>query len=86
MDKEIRKKIKEVQKQVIAEEKAKKRFLDTKLDYNYLQYMINQVDADDNLVVEVILNDGTQIKISKKKVKDNSISVFNDVIAPEDVR
>lgn len=86
MDRDLKKKIKEAQKQIINEERMKKRFISSKLDYNFIQKMINEVDADENLVVDITTNEGHRIVIAKKRKDNNSPSVFNDIIAPEDIR
>lgn len=86
MDRDLKKKIKEAQKQIINEERMKKRFISSNLDYNFIQHMINEVDADENLVVDITTNEGHRIVIAKKRKDNNSPSVFNDIIAPEDIR
>lgn len=86
MDRDLKKKIKEAQRQIINEERMKKRFISSKLDYNFIQKMINEVDADENLVVDITTSEGNRIVIAKKRKDNNSPSVFNDVIAPEDIR
>lgn len=86
MDRDLKKKIKEAQKQIINEERMKKRFISSKLDYNFIQHMINEVDADENLIVDITTNEGHRIVIAKKRKDNNSPSVFNDIIAPEDIR
>lgn len=86
MDRDLKKKIKEAQKQIINEERMKKRFISSKLDYNFIQKMINEVDADENLVVDITTSEGNRIVIAKKRKDNNSPSVFNDIIAPEDIR
>lgn len=87
MDRELRKLVKEQQKKAIAEYNAKKRFLNTDLDYNYLQYMINRCDCDDNLEIVIDLNNGTRITIHKKyKENAKGESLYDDVISPDDMR
>lgn len=86
MDKETKKKIKEATQSILAEEKMKKRFLKEELDYNYLQYMINRADVNPNLVIDIVMNNGTKITIYTKKEERNGTVIFDDIVAPEDIR
>lgn len=86
MDLELKKLLREEQKKVISEYKARKRFLNINLDYNYLQYMINRCDCDDNLEIVIDLNNGTRITIHKKYKQNNKgESLYDDVISPDDM-
>lgn len=69
MNKELKKKINQATKEIIAEEKKKQQLVNRNLDYDFLQTLINRCDTN-GLVVKIILKDGTVIQLATQKQRD----------------
>lgn len=77
MDKELKKQIKEATKQLIYENKKKKEFLNAKVDYNFLQSLIDKSNDNQNLIIKIKLKDGTVIEIAQKYQTPERTYSFN---------
>ena len=87
IDKETKRLLKESQEKIIREQKMKKRFLGTELDYRFIEYMLEKIDVDPNLVCDITLNNGHRIVIARKKQQSESTeNLFNGEIAVGDIR
>ncbi len=87
LDKETRRLIKENVKRIKDERAAYKRMLGEKLDYRFIEYMIQKVDADPSLVVKISLTTGDEVIIRREKIEeDGRIISFNGDPNPVDVR
>ena len=67
ISKEIKERIKKATEEILWEEKKKKELLDKKLDYDFLQTLINKCDENPDLSITVYLKDGNKIVIQTKK-------------------
>lgn len=69
-------------KQLKYEDKQRKRLVQSKLDYGALQAMIDRAEDNPDLLIKILLNDGTRLEITSKKKKTRSS--FSDYINGED--
>lgn len=61
LSKEIKQKIDEFKKQLVAEEKAKEQLLNSNMDFNFFENLIKKSNENPNLKIEITLKDGTRI-------------------------
>lgn len=66
MNKELKKKIKEVTEQIILEDKKKREFLSKKIDYNFLQELVDKSNENQDLVITLYMHTGDKIVITQK--------------------
>jgi hypothetical protein len=67
LPKDVRKKIKDVAKEIMWEEKKKKELVEKNLDYDFLQTLINKCDANPDLRITIYLKNNQKIVIQTKK-------------------
>lgn len=85
MDKELKKKLKEYEAQIIREDKMKKRFINSTLDYRFIEYLIEKANADNDLICDITTNEGHRIVIRReRKGDDEADSIFDGEAAIED--
>lgn len=63
LSKEIKNRIKKATEEIIYEEKKKKEFLNTKIDYNFLQLLINKTNANPDLVIDITFKSGDKMRL-----------------------
>lgn len=61
LSKEIKQKIDEFKKQLVAEKKAKEQLLNSNMDFNFFENLIKKSNENPNLKIEITLKDGTRI-------------------------
>lgn len=87
LDKETKKLLKESQEQILREQRMKRRFLNENLDYRFIEYMLEKIDADPSIVCDITLNNGHRIMIARKKQENQGTeNLFNGEIAVGDIR
>lgn len=79
MSKELKKKIKEAQKQIIEEERRKNLLLNQEMNYGYLQDLLNKIDENPNLVIEIKLKSGDRITLRQQQNVTNPFDKFDGV-------
>lgn len=66
MNKELRLKIKEVTEKLIEEDRQKQKLLNSKLDYEFLQKLIDKSYENPDLLITIYLKSGDKITITQK--------------------
>lgn len=61
INKELKKKVKEFENQLLEEQKEKEALLSSKADFALLEKLIKKSNENPNLKIEIFLNDGTRI-------------------------
>ena len=69
---------------VTQEDREKARLLDCNLDYNYLQTLLNKMNANPDIVISIKTKDGALITIRKQEKEDLDNIMNSDIfIAPD---
>lgn len=70
---------------VTQEDREKARLLDCNLDYNYLQTLLNKMNANPDIVISIKTKDGALITIRKQEKEDLDNIVNNDIFITPDI-
>lgn len=71
LSREIKNKIKKATEEIIYEEKKKQELLNTEIDYNFLQLLINKTNANPDLVIDITFKSGDKMRLFTQ-YKNNS--------------
>lgn len=82
---EVRQKIKQAIAAIEEEEKQKQTLVSQKLDYGYLQKLLDKVDENPALTITVILKSGDRIVLQQKQDVTNPWNNFDGVPSPEEL-
>ena len=63
LSREIKNKIKKATEEIIYEEKKKQELLNTEIDYNFLQLLINKTNANPDLVIDIAFKSGDKMRL-----------------------
>lgn len=66
LNKEIKNKIKKYTDELIFEEKKKREFLNTNIDYNFLQTLINKCNENPDLAITIYFKSGDRMVLQTK--------------------
>ena len=66
MDRELKKRIKKATEEILYEEKRKKELLNAKVDYEFLQKLIDKSYENPELLITIYLKSGDKITITQK--------------------
>lgn len=85
LSKESKKKLDEMKRQLIVEDKLNKRLLNTNLDYAYLELLLKKIDADPNLQIDIKLANGDRMTISTKSKANQGAFDYNGIPMPNEL-
>ena len=71
IDKETRQKIKEEKRRLVWEAKKRKELLNTNIDYNFLQTLIDRCANNSDLEIEIFFKSGDRMKLRQKQRQTN---------------
>lgn len=87
LDKEAKKQLKEAQRKIIWEAQQRKKLVNEKTDYAYLQMLLNRINDNPNLTITIIKKDGEKIILQHKYEKQEGLfDGFNGEPATEEIR
>lgn len=66
MDKEIRNKVRKYKAELLWEERKRQEFLNTNIDYNFLQALINKCNENPDLAITIYLKSGDRMVLQTK--------------------
>lgn len=70
---------------VTQEDREKARLLDCNLDYNYLQTLLNKMNASSDIVISIKTKDGAIITIRKQEKEDLDNIIDNNIFITPDI-
>lgn len=81
LSREIREKLAAYKKALAEEDKQRKRLISKDMDYQYLEELVKRCENNRELIIEVRLNDGTQltIKTDRNPTRLRSSELFEQV-------
>lgn len=74
LNKEIKNKIKKYTDELIFEEKKKQELLNTNIDYNFLQDLINKCSDNPDLVITIYFKSGDRMTLQTKHRETNYLA------------
>lgn len=74
LNKEIKNKIKKYTDEIIFEEKKKKELLNTNIDYNFLQTLINKCNENPDLAITIYFKSGDRMTLQTKHRETNYLA------------
>lgn len=83
--KELKQKFKELEKQLIEEDRRKNLLLSKELNYGYLQELLDRVDNNPNLTITVVLKSGDKLILQQKQNVNNPFNNFNGEPTEEEI-
>ena len=78
LDKETKRTIKEAQKKIIWEAKKRKELLNTEIDYNYLQTLIERINENPDLAITIHFKSGDTMTLQQKYSSRSQYNVDDD--------
>lgn len=77
LSKEIKKRIKQETEKILWEEKKKQELLNTNIDYNFLQTLINKTNENPDLVITIYFKSGDKMILQSQFKEDRAIDYYN---------
>ena len=77
LSKEIKNKIKQETEKILWEEKKKQELLNTNVDYNFLQTLINKTNENPDLVITIYFKSGDKMILQSQFKEDRTIDYYN---------
>ena len=77
LSKEIKNRIKQETEKILWEEKKKQELLNTNIDYNFLQTLINKTNENPDLVITIYFNSGDKMILQSQFKEDRTIDYYN---------
>lgn len=74
LNKEIKNKIKKYTNEIIFEEKKKRELLNTNIDYNFLQTLINKCNENPDLAITIYFKSGDRMTLQTKHRETNYLA------------
>lgn len=72
MDKEIRNKVRKYKAELLWEERKRQELLNTNIDYDFLQTLINKCSENPDLYITIYFKSGDRMVLQTKHKEDNS--------------
>ena len=77
LSKEIKNRIKQETEKILWEEKKKQELLNTNIDYNFLQTLINKTNENPDLVITIYIKSGDKMILQSQFKEDRTIDYYN---------
>lgn len=77
LSKEIKSRIKQETEKILWEEKKKQELLNTNIDYNFLQTLINKTNENPDLVITIYFKSGDKMILQSQFKEDRTIDYYN---------
>ena len=77
LSKEIKNRIKQETEKILWEEKKKQEMLNTNIDYNFLQTLINKTNENPDLVITIYFKSGDKMILQSQFKEDRTIDYYN---------
>ena len=77
LNKEIKNRIKQETEKILWEEKKKQELLNTNIDYNFLQTLINKTNENPDLVITIYFKSGDKMILQSQFKEDRTIDYSN---------
>ena len=77
LSKEIKSRIKQETEKILWEEKKKQELLNTNIDYNFLQTLINKTNENPDLVITIYFKSGDKMVLQSQFKEDRTIDYYN---------
>ena len=77
LNKEIKSRIKQETEKILWEEKKKQELLNTNIDYNFLQTLINKTNENPDLVITIYFKSGDKMILQSQFKEDRAIDYYN---------
>lgn len=77
LSKEIKNRIKQETEKILWEEKKKQELLNTNIDYNFLQTLINKTNENQDLVITIYFKSGDKMILQSQFKEDRAIDYYN---------
>ena len=77
LSKEIKNRIKQETEKILWEEKKKQELLNTNIDYNFLQSLINKVNENPDLVITIYFKSGDKMILQSQFKEDKATDYYN---------
>lgn len=77
LSKEIKSRIKQETEKILWEEKKKQELLNTNIDYNFLQTLINKTNENPDLVITIYFKSGDKMILQSQFKEDRIIDYYN---------
>lgn len=77
LNKEIKNRIKQETEKILWEEKKKQELLNTNIDYNFLQTLINKTNENPDLVITIYFKSGDKMILQSQFKEDRAIDYYN---------
>ena len=77
LSKEIKNRIKQETEKILGEEKKKQELLNTNIDYNFLQTLINKTNENPDLVITIYFKSGDKMILQSQFKEDRTIDYYN---------
>lgn len=77
LSKEIKNRIKQETEKILWEEKKKQELLNTNIDYNFLQNLINKTNENPDLVITIYFKSGDKMILQSQFKEDRAIDYYN---------
>ena len=74
MDKEIRNKVRKYKAELLWEERKRQELLDTNIDYNFLQTLINKCNENPDLAITIYFKSGDRMTLQTKHRETNYLA------------
>ena len=74
LNKEIKNKIKKYTEELVFEEKKKQELLNTNIDYNFLQTLINKCNENPDLAITIYFKSGDRMVLQTKHRETNYLA------------
>mgnify|MGYP003540463924 FL=1 len=77
LSKEIKNRIKQETEKILWEEKKKQELLNTNIDYNFLQTLINKTNENPDLVITIYFKSGDKMILQSQFKEDRAVDYYN---------
>lgn len=77
LSKEVKNRIKQETEKILWEEKKKQELLNTNIDYNFLQTLINKTNENPDLVITIYFKSGDKMILQSQFKEDRAIDYYN---------
>lgn len=74
MDKEIRNKVRKYKAELLWEERKRQELLNTNIDYNFLQTLINKCNENPDLAITIYFKSGDRMTLQTKHRETNYLA------------
>lgn len=77
LNKEVKNRIKQETEKILWEEKKRQELLNTNIDYNFLQTLINKTNENPDLVITIYFKSGDKMILQSQFKEDRAIDYYN---------